>query len=221
MRLVLSRVDLWQAFRYNRLNVGVIASKEVDCMDLLKQRILSDGKALGREILLVDSFLNHQVDPKLMDQIGEEFARLFKDAGVTRVATIESSGIAPAVMAALKLAVPMVTMKKSTSAILSEEVRQTPVHSYTKGTTYQLTMKARFIEKGDRVLFIDDFLANGEAALGATRLIKQSGAEVAGIGIVIEKAFQPGRARLAAAGYTATSLASIQWMDADVIEFGD
>lgn len=194
---------------------------DVKDMELLKQRIIKDGKALSPHILLVDSFLNHQVDPELMAQIGKEFARLFTEAGVTCVATIESSGIAPAVMTALTMHVPLVIMKKSTSGILSEEILQTPVHSFTKGTTYQLTLKSRFINTGDRVLFIDDFLANGEAALGATRLIKQAGGEVAGIGIVIEKAFQPGRSRLLEAGYTPTSLAMIQWMDAGKIEFAN
>lgn len=188
-------------------------------MDILKQRILEDGKALGRDVLLVDSFLNHQVDSELMQQIGEEFARLFGGLGVTRVATIESSGIAPAVMTALMLKVPLLIMKKSTSTILSEELFQTAVHSFTKGTNYQLTVKRRFLSADDRVLFIDDFLANGEAALGATKIITRAGASVAGIGIVIEKAFQPGRSRLEAAGYKPVSLASIAWMDEGQIEF--
>lgn len=190
-------------------------------MELLKERIRRDGKALSREVLLVDSFLNHQVDMALMKEIGEEFARLFKDAGITRVITIESSGIAPAAMTALSMNVPLVVMKKSVSSILSEEILQTPVHSFTKGTTYQLTLKNRFIEKGDRVLFIDDFLANGAAALGAIRIIEMAGAAVGGIGVVIEKAFQPGRAKLQAAGYAPVALASVQWMEAGQIEFGD
>lgn len=190
-------------------------------MDLLKERILRDGKPLSREVLLVDSFLNHQVDMKLMKAIGEEFARIFRDSGATRVMTIESSGIAPAAMTALAMDLPLVNMKKSTSSILSEEILQTPVHSFTKGSTYQLTLKARFIDKNDRVLFIDDFLANGAAALGATRLVTMAGASVAGIGVVIEKAFQPGRAKLQAAGYNPVALASIQWMDVGQLEFAD
>ena len=190
-------------------------------MERLKERIKRDGKALSRDVLLVDSFLNHQVDMNLMKEIGDEFARLFKDAGITRVITIESSGIAPAAMTALALDVPLVVMKKSVSSILSEEMLQTPVHSFTKGTTYQLTLKNRFIERGDRVLFIDDFLANGAAALGAIRIIDMAGASVGGVGVVIEKAFQPGRAKLQAAGYSPIALASVQWMDAGQIEFGD
>ncbi|MDL2206347.1 xanthine phosphoribosyltransferase [Eubacteriales bacterium OttesenSCG-928-N13] len=188
-------------------------------MELLKQRILTDGKALNSDVLLVDSFINHQIDPPLMQAIGDEFARLFKDQGITHIVTIESSGIAPALMAAIAMDVPMVIMKKSISSILSEELHQTPVYSFTKGTTYQLTLKSQFIKKGDRVLFIDDFLANGEAALGAARVIEMAGATVAGMGIVIEKAFQPGRERLIQAGYAPISLARISYMEAGVVEF--
>lgn len=188
-------------------------------MELLKQRILKDGKALSPHILLVDSFLNHQVDVTLMQEIGKEFARLFKDSDATRVMTIESSGIVPAAMTALEMGLPLVVMKKSTSSILSEDILQTNVFSFTKGSNYQLTLKTKFVERGDRVLFIDDFLANGAAASGACKLIKLAGAEVAGVGIVIEKYFQPGRALLEEAGYPITALASIKRLDYGVIEF--
>lgn len=190
-------------------------------MELLKRRILSDGKALNSDVLLVDAFLNHQIDVKLMREIGREFAEIFKDRGITRVCTIESSGIAPAVFTALEMDVPMVTMKKSGSSILSEEIHQTPVFSFTKGSAYQLTLKARFMMPGDRVLFIDDFLANGEAALGAARVIEMAGGIVAGMGIVIEKAFQPGRGRLIEAGYKPVSLAVVTRMEQGVIEFAE
>lgn len=190
-------------------------------MELLKQRICQDGKALNADVLLVDSFLNHQVDVGLMHAIGHEFAQIFKDAGVTKLATIESSGIAPAVFTALELGVPMLIMKKSISSILSEELHQTPVFSFTKGTSYQLTLKARFIDPSDNVLIIDDFLANGEAALGAARVVKMAGATVAGLGIVIEKAFQPGRERLLEAGYRPISLAKIIQMEPGNIEFAE
>lgn len=188
-------------------------------MQLLKDRILAEGRALSGDILLVDSFLNHQVDVKLMREIGREFARLFKDSGATMVATIESSGIAPASMTALEMDLPMLVMKKSVSGILSEDLLQTPVHSFTKGSNYNLTVKRRFIGQGDRVLFIDDFLANGEAAMGAVRLVNMAGAQVAGIGCVIEKAFQPGRNRLAQEGYNPVALASIQGLSQGVIRF--
>jgi xanthine phosphoribosyltransferase len=188
-------------------------------VELLRERILRDGKAINSDILLVDSFLNHQVDVTLMREIGRDFAEKFRDAGITRVMTIESSGIAPAAMTALELNVPLVIMKKSTSSILSEDVFQTGVHSFTKGTGYLLTLKARFVQPDDRVLFVDDFLANGEAALGAIRLIEGSGgAKVAGIGIVIEKAFQPGRERLMQAGFAVYAQARVRRMERDFIE---
>lgn len=190
-------------------------------MELLKNRILADGKALSESVLLVDSFLNHQVDPELMVKVGEEFARIYADAGVTRVVTIESSGIAPAVMCALKLGVPMVIMKKQPSAILKDGVIQTEVFSFTKNTSYQLTLKSHFILEGDNVLIIDDFLANGEAAFGAIRLVEQAGGKVAGVGAVIAKAFQPGMKKLREAGYRVDALAPVSKMDKDVIEFGE
>ena len=165
-------------------------------MELLKNRILTDGRALNEQVLLVDSFLNHQVDPELMEQVGEEFAARFADAKVDRVVTIESSGIAPALMTALKLHVPMVIMKKQPSRILKEDTLQTEVFSFTKNAPFQLTVKAKFLPKGQRVLIIDDFLANGEAASGAIRLIEKAGGVVAGVGAVIAKVFQPGMANL-------------------------
>ena len=190
-------------------------------MELLKKRILEAGKALNSEVLLVDSFLNHQVDVELMNEIGKEFARLFKDAGVTKVVTIESSGIAPAAMTALHMGVPMVILKKAKSAILSDGVIQTEVFSFTKRTSYQLTLKGKFIESGDRALLIDDFLAQGEAAFGGANIIKRAGGEVVGIGAVISKNFQPGMKRLKDAGYRVESLAPVSRMDENVIEFED
>lgn len=190
-------------------------------MELLKQKILECGTALNEHVLLVDSFLNHQVDVNLMLEIGREFAKRFADAGITRVATIEASGIAPAAMTALEMNVPMVIMKKSTSSILKEGVLQTEVFSFTKNSSYQLTLKTQFIRKGDRVLLIDDFLANGEAGLGATKLLEQAGAQVAGIGIVIAKAFQPGLKKLREAGYRVEALAPVKRMSPDYIEFGE
>lgn len=190
-------------------------------MDLLKNRILSDGRALNEHVLLVDSFLNHQVDPQLMKAVGEEFARIFADAGITKVATIESSGIAPAVMTAITLGVPMVIMKKQLSSILKDGIMQTEVFSFTKNSSYQLTVKSEFIKEGDNVLIIDDFLANGEAAFGAIRLVECCKANVAGIGAVIAKAFQPGMKRLREAGYTVATLAPVKAMSENNIEFGE
>ena len=190
-------------------------------MELLKQKILECGRALNEHVLLVDSFLNHQVDLPLMQEIGKEFAARFADAGITRVVTIEASGIAPAAMAALSLGVPLVIMKKSVSSILKDGILQTEVFSFTKNASYQLTLKSQFIEKGDRVLLIDDFLANGEAAFGASRLLNEAGAEVAGIGIVIAKAFQPGLKKLREAGFHVEVLAPVIRMSENRIEFGE
>jgi xanthine phosphoribosyltransferase len=190
-------------------------------MELLKSRILADGRALNDQVLLVDSFLNHQVDPELMEKVGEEFARLFADAGITKIATIESSGIAPAVMTALKMNVPMVIMKKQVSSILKDGIIQTEVFSFTKNSVYRLTLKAMFINENDNVLIIDDFLANGEAAFGAIRLVEQAGGKVAGVGAVIAKAFQPGLNRLRAAGYRAEALAPVKRISENSIEFGE
>ena len=190
-------------------------------MELLEQKILECGRALNDHVLLVDSFLNHQVDVKLMRECGREFARIFADAGITRIVTIESSGITPAAMTAMEMNLPMVIMKKSVSSILNEGILQTDVFSFTKNAPYLLTLKSQFIEPGDRVLLIDDFLANGEAAFGASKLLRQAGAEIAGIGIVIAKAFQPGLKKLRDAGYRVEVLAPVSRMAENVIEFGD
>ena len=188
-------------------------------MELLKQKILNCGRALDEHVLLVDSFLNHQVDVKLMQEVGKEFARRFADAGITRVVTIESSGIAPAAMAALEMDLPLVILKKSKSSILKEGILQTEVFSFTKNAPYQLTLKPQFVHPGDRVLLIDDFLANGEAALGASSLLERAGAQVAGIGIVIAKTFQPGLKKLQEAGYRVEILAPVKRMAENLIEF--
>lgn len=188
-------------------------------MEQLKQRILTEGRALNERVLLVDSFLNHQVDPELMRAVGDAFAARFANEGITRVVTIESSGIAPAVMTALALGVPMVILKKSLSSILQDDILQTEVFSFTKNASYQLTLKRRFLLPGDRVLVVDDFLANGEAAFGAIRLIEQAGASVAGIGAVIAKAFQPGMQKLREAGYRVEALAPVKRMAEGLIEF--
>ncbi len=188
-------------------------------MKLLEERIKKEGRALSGTVLKVDSFINHQVDAEFMDALGKDFAEHFKDHGITKVFTIESSGIAPALMTAKYLNVPLVILKKQTSKILNENVYQTKVTSFTKGTSYELTLFADYISQDDKVLLIDDFLANGEAAMGASRIIAESGAELAGIGILIEKSFQKGRNRLQEAGYTVYSQARIGKLDAGVIEF--
>ena len=188
-------------------------------MKFMTERIAREGRALNEDVLLVDSFLNHQVDMELMRQCGDAFAEHFRGKGITRVLTVESSGIAPAGMAALALGVPLVFLKKKTSRITAGDVYQTPVQSFTKGTRYELTVAKRYLPAGEKVLFIDDFLAMGEAALGVARLVEEAGSEVAGIGIVIEKSFQPGRGKLEAAGYDVFSLARVKAMSEGKIEF--
>lgn len=188
-------------------------------MKILEDMILERGIAVNEDILKVDSFVNHQVDPELMKNIGDEFAEHFKGQGITKVATIESSGIAPALMTALALNVPMLILKKQPSKILNQDLYQTVVISYTKGTSYELTLSKNFISENDHVLIIDDFLANGEAATGAIRLIRKAHATIAGVGILIEKSFQPGYEKLTEQGIDVYSLARIAKLGEGVIEF--
>lgn len=190
-------------------------------MKLLKDRILANGTAVNEHILKVDSFVNHQVDPVLMQEVGKEFASHFKEKGITKVATIESSGISPAIMTALALNVPLVIMKKQPSQILNQDLYQTEVTSYTKGTNYELTLSKKFITENDHILIIDDFLANGEAATGAVRLLRKSHATIAGIGVLIEKAFEPGHEKLAQQGIEVFSLAKITKMGEGFIDFAN
>lgn len=178
-------------------------------MKLLEEKILAEGKIVGEDILKVDGFLNHQVDVPFMEELGKDMAEHFKGTGITKVFTIESSGIAPALFTAKYLEVPMVILKKQASKNLHTEVWQTQVISYTKETTYELTMAKDYISDQDHVLIVDDFLANGEAATGAVRLIRKAHATVAGIGILIEKSFQPGRKKLEEQGVHVYSQAKI------------
>ena len=188
-------------------------------MKILEDRILKEGKALDHNVLKADSFINHQVDPVLMDQIGKEFAEYFKDKNITKVFTIESSGIAPALTTAAYLNVPMIILKKQTSKILNGDVYQTRITSFTKGTSYELTLYKDYISPEDNVLLIDDFLANGEAAMGGSKLVEMAGANLAGIGILIEKSFQRGRQRLIDAGYDVYSLARVATLEHGHVEF--
>ena len=189
-------------------------------MDLLKERIKNDGIVINENVLKVDNFLNHQVDTKLMDLIGKEFADYFQSKNITKVVTIESSGIAPAYAVALKLDVPLVIFKKQSSAILDTETTiQTPVHSFTKNTDYILMASKKYLSENDNILIVDDFLANGQAAMGAYRILKEAGASVAGIGIVIEKSFQDGRKKLEDLGLDVYSLARVSKISSDGIEF--
>ena len=188
-------------------------------MHALEQKILAEGIVLSEEVLKVDSFLNHQIDPVMMQLIGQEFARLFKDAGITKIITIEASGIAPAVMAGLELGVPVIFARKYQSLTLKDDLYRSKVFSFTKQTESTIAISNKHISSTDKVLVIDDFLANGQAALGLADLIHQANAEVVGIGIVIEKSFQPGRELLLEKGYRVESLARVKSLANGTVEF--
>ena len=188
-------------------------------MHALEQKILAEGIVLSEEVLKVDSFLNHQIDPVMMQLIGQEFARLFKDAGITKIITIEASGIAPAVMAGLELGVPVIFARKYQSLTLKDDLYRSKVFSFTKQTESTIAISNKHISSTDKVLVIDDFLANGQAALGLADLIHQANAEVVGIGIVIEKSFQPGRDLLLEKGYRVESLARVKSLANGKVEF--
>ena len=190
-------------------------------MKLLEERIKQDGRVIGTEVLKVDNFLNHQVDPALMKAMGDEFARLFADAKVEKVLTVESSGIAPAVFAALALNVPMVFARKKKSLTLSEDHYTADVYSFTKQETNHVIVDKRFIQPGERLLLIDDFLANGQAVEGMMQIAKAAGAEVVGVGIVIEKTFQKGRALLDERDVRVESLARIAAFEDGEVIFAD
>lgn len=188
-------------------------------MKLLEEKILSDGVAESDSILKVDSFINHQIDPVLMKQMGEEIAKHFSGRGITKVATIESSGIAPALMTAAALNIPLVILKKQPSRILNQDLYQTVVTSYTKGSSYELTISSKYLDENDHVLIVDDFLANGEAATGAIRLIRKAHATIAGVAVLIEKSFQPGREKLLEQGIDVFALARIARMETGSVTF--
>ena len=179
-------------------------------MYALEQKILNEGIVLSDQVLKVDAFLNHQIDPVLMQQIGKEFAARFKDAGITKIITIEASGIAPAIMTGLELGVPVIFARKYQSLTLKDDLYRSKVFSFTKQTESTIAISNKHLSSTDKALVIDDFLANGQAALGLIDLIHQANAEVVGVGIVIEKSFQPGRDVLLEKGYRVESLARVE-----------
>jgi xanthine phosphoribosyltransferase len=188
-------------------------------MKLLKEKILTEGIVLSESVLKVDSFLNHQIDPFLMQEIGKEFAKRFKDEGITKILTIESSGIAPSVMAGLYLEVPVIFARKKKSLTLINELYTASVYSFTKQESNEILVLKKFLNKSDRVLVIDDFLANGQAALGLVDIVKQAKAHTSGIGIVIEKGFQEGGDLLREKGYRVESLARISGLTDGKVTF--
>ncbi|ASZ61767.1 xanthine phosphoribosyltransferase [Bacillus subtilis] len=188
-------------------------------MEALKRKIEEEGVVLSDQVLKVDSFLNHQIDPLLMQRVGDEFASMFAKDGITKIVTIESSGIAPAVMTGLKLGVPVVFARKHKSLTLTDNLLTASVYSFTKQTESQIAVSGTHLSDQDHVLIIDDFLANGQAAHGLVSIVKQAGASIAGIGIVIEKSFQPGRDELVKLGYRVESLARIQSLEEGKVSF--
>ncbi|WP_413380259.1 xanthine phosphoribosyltransferase [Alkalihalobacillus sp. 1P02AB] len=190
-------------------------------MQLLKEAIRDKGNVLSNDVLKVDHFLNHQVDTDLMIAIGLEFAKRFENEKITKVLTIESSGIAPSLMAANKLRTPLIFARKKKSLTMNNDVFVSQVYSFTKRETNDITVSKDFLQENDRVLIIDDFLANGQAAKGLIDIVKQAKAEVAGFGIVIEKSFQDGREQLINEGYRVESLARIHSLENGQVYFVD
>ncbi len=190
-------------------------------MDKLKQMIIERGEIREGNILKVDSFLNHQLDADFLYEMGEELYRLFKDQGITKILTIEVSGIAIAIMAALVFKVPVVFAKKTESLNLDKDVYVGQVHSYTKNKDYKIMISKKYLNKDDKLLIIDDFLAEGSAMKGLLDVAGQCHAEVKGIGIAIEKGFQKGGEILRSEGYNLKSLAIIDDMKDGKITFRD
>lgn len=191
-------------------------------MELLKQRIRQDGKVKGTDVLKVDSFLNHQMDVKLFAEIGKEFKRRFADREINKILTIEASGIGIACVAAQYFDCPVIFAKKNQTKNIAGDIYTAEVESFTHGRVYQIRVAKEFLHPGDKVLIIDDFLANGAALMGLSKLVMDAGAELVGAGIVIEKAFQPGGDMLRAQGVRIESLARVKSLsETHGVEFVD
>ncbi|MEG0254416.1 MAG: xanthine phosphoribosyltransferase [Vagococcus sp.] len=188
-------------------------------MKELFEKIINEGTVLKEDVLKVDSFLTHQIDPELMSLIGKKFADKYRDKNITKIVTIESSGIAPAVFIGLELGVPVIFARKQKSLTMTTELLTASVYSFTKQTTNQISISTKFLTSNDNVLVVDDFLANGQAALGLVELCGQAGASVEAINIVIEKAFQNGRSLLEEKGYIVDSLARITSLEDNKVHF--
>lgn len=190
-------------------------------MQALKERILHDGRNLGNGILKVDNFINHQVDPELMDACGREFASRFAGVNATRILTAEISGIAPALMTAIYMHLPVVYARKTKPITMPDTVYLTVAPSHTKGRLVELIVSPEFLASGERVLIIDDFLASGATIQGLVRLAQAAGSEIVGIGALIEKSFEGGREALAHLNVPVETLACICSMDDGKITFCD
>lgn len=188
-------------------------------MKLLEDKILSCGTVLPGNILKVDSFLNHQIDVSLLSELGKEFFRLFSDCNITKILTVEASGIPIACFAAQHFDVPVVFAKKGHHKNIGNDVYTAEVFSFTKGTSYTIFVSKKYINPGDNILVIDDFLANGQAVLGLKKIIEDAGANLQGVGIAIEKGFQNGGKQIREQGVMLKSLAIVDSMTDDSISF--
>lgn len=188
-------------------------------MKLLEDRIRQDGVVLPGNVLKVNQFLNHQIDPQLMYEIGQEFARLFKERPVTKILTVEASGIAPAIMAGLVMNVPVLFARKKKPSTLDDMTYTAEVYSYTKKVTNTISVDSKFLSENDHVLIIDDFLANGQAVKGMLEICKQADVKVEGVGIVVEKSFQEGADWIKGQGIRLESLARISSFENDTVHF--
>ncbi|WP_079709595.1 xanthine phosphoribosyltransferase [Paraliobacillus ryukyuensis] len=188
-------------------------------MEKLQQKIIDEGIALSDTVLKVDNFLNHQIDPTLMYEVAQEFIKRFENKTITKIVTLESSGIAPAVMAGLILNVPVIFARKKKSLTLTDGLITSKVYSFTKQETNEISIAEKFLSTDDQILIVDDFLANGQATLALIDIVEKVNAKVAGIGIVIEKAFQDGGKMIHDKGYQLESLARIKSLKNKTIEF--
>lgn len=190
-------------------------------MEKLKQRIVKDGVVVSDQVLKLDALLNHQVDPQLMMELGKEFAERFREEGVTRVVTVESSGISIAFATAYELGVPLIFARRKKTLLAEADMLCERVPSFTKGIVTDILISREFISENDRILFIDDIIANGDAARGLIKIIQRSGAELVGAGIVVEKAFQPGAQAIREQGIRLESLAVISSLEGGKVTFAD
>ena len=203
---------LFNTFEGEKLNVIFALYLNRYLMKLLKERILNDGKCFEGGILKVDNFINHQMDPTLMREMAKEFVKRFSEHNINKILTIEASGIAPAIMVGEELGVPVLFAKKRVPSTM-ENMLATEVYSFTKKKSYSVCVSADYLCSDDRVLFIDDFLANGNAAIGIIDLVNKAGAKLEGMGFLIEKGFQEGGEKLRNMGIHIESLAIIDSLD--------
>ena len=197
-----------------------ISIQDVVPMNLLKERIIKDGKTIGSDVVKVDMFLNHQIDVDLLNEMGKEFRKRFPSDKITKIVTIEASGIGIACVVAQYFGVPVVFAKKGANRNIGDNLYKADVYSFTKGTTTTIGISKDYLSSDDHVLIIDDFMANGKAVHGLLNILNQAGASVEGVGIVIEKGFQPGGDSLRSLGYKVESLAIIKSIDNGKIVFG-